>query len=57
TERSKQKMHRCKVCRKCFPRPNILATHMNSHYGLKPFKCPAPSCTKTFAAKSNARRH
>ncbi|KAI0077361.1 hypothetical protein K474DRAFT_1556726, partial [Panus rudis PR-1116 ss-1] len=53
----KTKMHQCGVCQKWFPRPSGLATHMNSHSGARPFKCPVPSCTKSFAVRSNAKRH
>ncbi|EJF59769.1 hypothetical protein BD309DRAFT_822229, partial [Dichomitus squalens] len=53
----KSKMHQCTVCFKLFPRPSGLATHMNSHSGAKPFKCPIPTCTKSFAVRSNAKRH
>jgi hypothetical protein len=31
----KNKMHRCPLCDKLFPRPSGLATHMNSHSGAK----------------------
>ncbi|KAH9946915.1 hypothetical protein B0H21DRAFT_692991 [Amylocystis lapponica] len=50
-------MHQCTVCFKMFPRPSGLATHMNSHSGAKPYKCPIPTCTKSFAVRSNAKRH
>ncbi|CCL98227.1 uncharacterized protein FIBRA_00221 [Fibroporia radiculosa] len=53
----KSKMHQCSVCSKLFPRPSGLATHMNSHSGAKPYKCPIPTCTKSFAVRSNAKRH
>ncbi|OCH88418.1 hypothetical protein OBBRIDRAFT_698249, partial [Obba rivulosa] len=53
----KSKMHQCTICLKMFPRPSGLATHMNSHSGAKPFKCPIPTCTKSFAVRSNAKRH
>ncbi|KAH8084339.1 hypothetical protein BXZ70DRAFT_900471 [Cristinia sonorae] len=50
-------MHQCAICTKWFPRPSGLATHMNSHSGARPYKCPIPSCTKSFAVRSNAKRH
>ncbi|KAI6168440.1 hypothetical protein EDD17DRAFT_1465486 [Pisolithus thermaeus] len=53
----RQKMHECVECGKLFPRPSGLATHMNSHSGAKPHKCPIPDCDKWFAVRSNARRH
>ncbi|THH19279.1 hypothetical protein EW146_g1863 [Bondarzewia mesenterica] len=55
--RLKTKTHRCKICDKVFPRPSGLATHMNSHSGAKPFKCPVDECTKSFTVRSNAKRH
>ncbi|EKM58032.1 uncharacterized protein PHACADRAFT_251994 [Phanerochaete carnosa HHB-10118-sp] len=57
TQPKKSKMHQCTVCQKWFPRPSGLATHMNSHSGAKPYKCPIPNCTKSFAVRSNAKRH
>ncbi|KAA1472441.1 hypothetical protein DENSPDRAFT_838714 [Dentipellis sp. KUC8613] len=53
----KSKMHCCEICGKAFPRPSGLATHMNSHSGAKPFKCPLKDCPKTFTVRSNAKRH
>ncbi|KAG0706956.1 hypothetical protein DFH29DRAFT_1018529 [Suillus ampliporus] len=53
----RSKMHQCTICLKIFPRPSGLNTHMNSHSGAKPYKCPVPSCDKHFAVRSNAKRH
>ncbi|KII87849.1 hypothetical protein PLICRDRAFT_112314 [Plicaturopsis crispa FD-325 SS-3] len=53
----KSKMHQCEICQKWFPRPSGLATHMNSHSGAKPFPCPVTKCNKTFAVRSNCKRH
>ncbi|KAH9061143.1 hypothetical protein EDB87DRAFT_487840 [Lactarius vividus] len=53
----KPKMHQCQTCKKWFPRPSGLATHMNVHSGAKPFTCPVQSCNKKFAVRSNAKRH
>jgi len=53
----RSKMHQCTVCEKWFPRPSGLATHMNSHSGMKPYRCPVETCNKSFAVRSNAKRH
>ncbi|KAG8216939.1 hypothetical protein J3R82DRAFT_7216 [Butyriboletus roseoflavus] len=53
----KSKMHQCEQCKKMFPRPSGLATHMNSHSGAKPYKCNVANCDKSFAVRSNAKRH
>lgn len=53
----RSKMHQCSICLKIFPRPSGLNTHMNSHSGAKPYKCPVPSCDRHFAVRSNAKRH
>ncbi|KAJ7815088.1 hypothetical protein B0H14DRAFT_2375582 [Mycena olivaceomarginata] len=52
-----EKMHRCDVCSKAFPRPSALRTHMNSHNNVRPYTCGFPDCPKTFSVRSNARRH
>ncbi|KAI0347048.1 hypothetical protein BDW22DRAFT_1351396 [Trametopsis cervina] len=52
-----ERKHICEVCNKPFSRPSALATHMNSHTGDRPFKCPFPGCVKEFSARSNMRRH
>ncbi|KIJ62169.1 hypothetical protein HYDPIDRAFT_72317, partial [Hydnomerulius pinastri MD-312] len=56
-QQKKSKMHQCEQCNKVFPRPSGLATHMNSHSGAKPYKCSVPNCDKSFAVRSNAKRH
>ncbi|KAI0319309.1 hypothetical protein OF83DRAFT_1055229 [Amylostereum chailletii] len=55
--RKSPKMHQCTVCSKQFPRPSGLQTHMHTHSGEKPFKCPVSDCSKRFAVRSNAKRH
>ncbi|KAI0266523.1 hypothetical protein BC834DRAFT_788584, partial [Gloeopeniophorella convolvens] len=47
----------CSICSKAFPRPSGLRTHMNSHSGDKPYRCPVQSCAKSFTVRSNAKRH
>ncbi|PVG01463.1 hypothetical protein CPB86DRAFT_686867, partial [Serendipita vermifera] len=49
--------HKCMECGKAFPRPSALSTHMSVHSGEKPYPCPVVGCNKTFAVRSNARRH
>ncbi|KAJ7118497.1 hypothetical protein C8R43DRAFT_1035917 [Mycena crocata] len=49
--------HTCNICGKDFQRPCSLETHMNMHYGRKPFICIVPECRKAFSVKSNALRH
>ncbi|KAH0826704.1 hypothetical protein J3R83DRAFT_5097 [Lanmaoa asiatica] len=56
-QQKKSKMHQCEQCKKMFPRPSGLATHMNSHSGAKPYKCIVANCEKSFAVRSNAKRH
>ncbi|KAI0037329.1 hypothetical protein FA95DRAFT_1529483, partial [Auriscalpium vulgare] len=56
-KKAKVKMHHCKLCEKAFPRPSGLRTHMNSHSGDKPYKCPIATCEKSFTVRSNAKRH
>ncbi|KAJ6487743.1 hypothetical protein C8R45DRAFT_994181 [Mycena sanguinolenta] len=52
-----EKMHRCEICGKEFPRPSAVNTHMNVHNNARPFPCGFPNCPKTFSVRSNARRH
>ncbi|KAL1921015.1 uncharacterized protein VTP21DRAFT_11650 [Calcarisporiella thermophila] len=47
----------CGICQKRFTRPSSLATHMYSHTGEKPFKCPVEGCGRYFSVQSNLRRH
>ena len=45
----------CQICKKGFVWKSKLDTHVNSHLGLKPFKCHY--CEKTFADTANKRMH
>lgn len=47
----------CQSCGKSFSRPSGLNTHLNSHTGEKPFKCPYIGCRKAFSVRSNMKRH
>ncbi|KAG8217001.1 hypothetical protein J3R82DRAFT_7315 [Butyriboletus roseoflavus] len=53
----RSKLHQCELCKKMFARLSGLAIHMNSHSGAKPFKCVVANCEKSFAVRSNAKRH
>ncbi|KAI9498369.1 hypothetical protein BDB00DRAFT_754959 [Zychaea mexicana] len=54
---STPKRYKCAVCYKKFTRPSSLTTHMYSHTGEKPFKCPVDGCGRHFSVVSNLRRH
>ncbi|KAJ7588899.1 hypothetical protein C8J56DRAFT_51505 [Mycena floridula] len=47
----------CKVCSTTFRHPSNLKAHMAIHTGETPFKCPYPSCGRSFNVKSNMTRH
>jgi len=56
---SEQRANRypCPTCSKLFDRPSSLKTHMNTHTGEMPFRCPWPDCGREFNVHSNMRRH
>ncbi|CCA70364.1 hypothetical protein PIIN_04303 [Serendipita indica DSM 11827] len=56
-KRKDSRPHKCPTCAKGFPRPSALETHMTVHSGAKPYPCPIKTCNKSFAVRSNARRH
>ncbi|RDB21217.1 hypothetical protein Hypma_011750 [Hypsizygus marmoreus] len=47
----------CPTCWKRFNRPSSLRTHINTHTGETPFRCPWPNCGRGFNVNSNMRRH
>ncbi|KAF7728083.1 hypothetical protein EC973_006721 [Apophysomyces ossiformis] len=51
------KRYGCPICSKKFTRPSSLTTHLYSHTGEKPFKCPIEGCGRNFSVVSNLRRH
>lgn len=55
--KKKKPIHVCELCQKLFERPSTLKTHMNSHTGERPFKCPNISCNRSFSVRSNMNRH
>ncbi|CAG8644945.1 9756_t:CDS:2, partial [Paraglomus occultum] len=57
TVSSTPKRYKCNTCQKRFTRPSSLQTHMYSHTGEKPFKCPFDGCGRHFSVVSNLRRH
>ncbi|KAK9721895.1 hypothetical protein K7432_003050 [Basidiobolus ranarum] len=57
TMSSSTKKYHCTICQKGFSRPSSLNTHMYSHTGEKPFKCPHEGCGRHFSVVSNLRRH
>ncbi|ORX59624.1 hypothetical protein DM01DRAFT_1282225, partial [Hesseltinella vesiculosa] len=54
---STPKKYECHLCTKKFTRPSSLNTHIYSHTGEKPFKCPVEGCGRHFSVVSNLRRH
>ena len=47
----------CEICKKRFTRPSTLKTHINSHTGVRPYKCQAQGCDWRFTVLSNLKRH
>jgi hypothetical protein len=52
-----QRRFQCELCGRRFTRRVRLQTHLNSHYGTRPFQCQVPGCRARFADPSNRRRH
>ncbi|KAJ7485625.1 hypothetical protein FB451DRAFT_61817 [Mycena latifolia] len=51
------KPHRCPRCPKTFARPCDVKTHLYTHTGERPFRCPARGCRKRYGVRSNMLRH
>ncbi|KAF5359668.1 hypothetical protein D9756_003224 [Leucocoprinus leucothites] len=45
----------CEMCGSKLTAKHNLTSHMNAHFGIKPFRCPY--CRKEYTAKSTFRRH
>ncbi|KXN81342.1 MDS1 and EVI1 complex locus protein EVI1 [Leucoagaricus sp. SymC.cos] len=45
----------CDMCGSKLTAKHNLTSHMNAHFGIKPFRCP--HCRKEYTAKSTFRRH
>ena len=45
----------CNVCSKVFAKPSLLARHMRTHTGERPYKCEL--CTRTFSQQSSLVAH
>jgi len=39
------------------PQVTLLVGHLNSHYGLKPYRCGQGTCEKTFGTGTEVKRH
>ena len=49
--------HICKLCGQGFHKIIAYKNHMNKHLGLKPYKCPAAECEKSFADDTSWAHH
>ena len=57
SKKSSNWKYKCTICKKPFERPSTLKTHLNSHTGERPFKCPHRLCERSFTVRSNMIRH
>ncbi|KIP07037.1 hypothetical protein PHLGIDRAFT_434277 [Phlebiopsis gigantea 11061_1 CR5-6] len=47
----------CEICGKGFAQRTNYSTHMNTHTGDTPHKCPYPNCEATFGDPARRHRH
>lgn len=47
----------CEICGKGFSQRTNYSTHMNTHTGDTPHKCPYPNCNATFGDPARRHRH
>ena len=51
------KIWTCHICSKSFATKHRLIVHERRHSGERPFKCPVPSCNKSFVCKEYIKDH
>ncbi|XP_034015380.1 zinc finger protein 624-like [Thalassophryne amazonica] len=52
---NKRNPHICQICFKSFPTPYKLSRHVNTHAGIRPYKCSL--CGKTFSQRCHLKVH
>ena len=52
-----ERKHNCTICGQGFHKSVAFRNHMNKHLGLRPFRCPAQECGKSFSDDSSMHAH
>lgn len=52
-----ERRHKCSYCSKSFTQSGQLKRHINSHLNIRNYKCPDPSCDRTFVDPSSVTKH